>query len=102
MHIQGWPSVYVTYGNGFWVNLNESENRKRVPGIKKKRNKSFSYHTTPNRPNKDKNLIPARIPHITNTLNMCVESKYLYMYISSTLAAILMTSSFGPTQNSDG
>ena len=45
MHIQGWPSVYVTYGTGFWANLIESETRKRVPGIKKEKVMVVSYDT---------------------------------------------------------
>ena len=48
---------------------------------------------TPNRSNKDKKLIPASNSHITNAMNLIT---YVYMCISSTLAAILMTSYFGP------
>ena len=51
-----------------------------------KRITSLSYHMTPNQPNKDKNLIQERNSHVTS-LNLC---------ISSTLVAILMTSSFRP------
>ena len=46
-----------------------------------KRNTSLSYQKTPNRSNIDKQLIPARNPHITSALNLMT---YVYMCISST------------------
>ena len=79
------------YGNGSVVNLIELEAQKLVPGIRK-RNKSLSYHMTSNQSNIDKNLIPVRNCHISNALNLISYS----ICISSTLAAILMTSSFAP------
>ena len=82
------------YGNGFWVNFIELEAPKQVPGIRKRKT-SLSYQRTPNRSNKDKKLIPARNSHITSALNL-ITYVYMYMCISSTSAAILMTSSFGP------
>ena len=50
-------------------------------GSEKKKNTSLSYQKTPNRSNKDKQLIPARNSHITSALNLMT---YVYMYISST------------------
>ena len=58
-----------------------------------KRNTSLSYQKTQNRSNKDKKLIPARNSHITSALNLIT---YVYLCISSTYAAILMTLSFDP------
>ena len=46
-----------------------------------KRNTSLSYQKTPNRSNKDKQLIPARNSHITSDLNL---TTCVYMCISST------------------
>ena len=46
-----------------------------------KRNTSLSYQKTPNRSNKDKQLIPARNSRITSALNLIT---YVYMCISST------------------
>ena len=50
---------------------------------------------TPNRSNKDKKTITARNSHITNASNL-ITYAHVYMCISYTLVAILMTSSFGP------
>ena len=68
------------YGNGFWVNFIEWEPKNGFQGSEK-RNTSLSYQKTPNRSNKDKQLIPARNSYITSALNLMT---YVYMYISST------------------
>ena len=60
----------------------------------KKRNTSLSYQKTPNWSNKDKKIDSSKkFSHNYSALNLIT---YVDMCISSTLAAILMTSSFGP------
>ena len=76
---------------GSGSNLLNRKPKNRFQGSEK-RNMSLSYHKTPNRSNKGKKLIPARNSHITSALNLIT---YIYTCISSTQAAILMTSSFG-------
>ena len=80
------------YGNGFCVNFIEPEAQKQVPGIREKETCHCRIIRHPNPSNKGKKMIPARNSHITSALNLIT---YVYMCISSTQAAILMTSSFG-------
>ena len=60
----------------------------------KKRNTSLSYQKTPNRPNKDKKLIPARNSHLTSALNLIT---YVYMRLKPQLHC----HDFGPRQSYD-
>ena len=58
----------------------------------KKWNISFSYCLTSNQLNKDEKIISSN----KFSLNYCFKYDVLYVYISSPMAAILMTSLLGP------